>query len=170
MIRAVDLAVTVGAASVEEEDRSWRPRANRVLYRHVTLSTEPGVRDLEQPVIDSSMRLVANRTIFKRRWMGPEKRPAPLGVTGVTVFIDAGLLELGRVRRAVGIMAVRTDELSFPERHMGRAVELRLPLRVTLAANFYFRTLVKERSFLTNFCQLIPIGGFLHQGMAINAS
>jgi len=105
----VDLAVTVGAASVEEEDRSRRPRGHRVLYRHVTLSTEPGVRDLEQPVIDSSMRLVANRTIFKRRCVGPEKRPAPFGVAGVTVFIDAGLLELRRVRCAVGIVAVRAD-------------------------------------------------------------
>ena len=105
----MDLAVTVGAASVEEEDRSWRPRSHRVLYRHVTLSTEPGVRDLEQPVIDSSVGLVANRTIFKRRWMGPEKRPAPLGVAGVTVFVDAGLLELGRVRCAVRIVAVRAD-------------------------------------------------------------
>src|SRR5262250_2972895 len=119
MIRAVDLAVTVGAASVEKEDRSWRPRGHRVLYRHVTLSTEPGVRDLEQPVIDSSMRLVANRTIFKRRWMRPEKRPAPFGVAGVTVFVDAVLFELRRIRSAVRVMAVRASELSFPNWHMG---------------------------------------------------
>jgi len=67
-------------------------------------------------------------------------------------------------------MAVRTDELSFPERHVGRAVELRLPLQVALAANFYFRTPVEKWCLLANLCELIPIGCFLHQCMAINAS
>ena len=118
MIRTVDLAVTVGAAAIEEEDRRGRPRGDRVLHRHVTLSTEPGVRDLEKPVVDGSVGLVAVGAAFKRRRMRPEERPAPFGVAGETVFVDAGLLELSRVRRAVRIMAVRTHELPFSQRHV----------------------------------------------------
>jgi hypothetical protein len=47
-----------------------------------------------------------------------------------------GLLKLGRIGGAMRIMAIRADELSFSERHMGRAIELRVSLQVTLAANF----------------------------------
>jgi hypothetical protein len=90
-----------------------------VTRAHMALGAEPGVRDLEEPVIDGSVGLMANGAIFKRRWMGPEKRPAPLGVAGVTVFVDAGLLELRRIRRAVWIMTVRADKLSFSKWHMG---------------------------------------------------
>jgi len=93
----MDLAVTVSAATVEEKDRSgshWRPRDNRVLYRHVALGAEPGIGDLEQPVVDGSVGLMTVGAALKRRWMRPEEWSAPLGVAGVTVFIDAGLLEL----------------------------------------------------------------------------
>jgi len=96
--------------------------------------------------------------------MGPEKRAAPLGVAGIAVFVDAGLLELGRVWRAVGIMAARANELSFPQRHMGRAIELRLSLQMTLAANFYFRPVVIKRRFLTDFRELLAVR-LLHQSM-----
>jgi len=101
------------------------------------------------------MGLVAIGAILKRRWMRPEERAAPLGMTGVTVFIDAGLLELGRIRRAVRIMAARTDELSFSDGHMGRAHELGLPLQVTLAANFYFCPPVEEGRLLTHLRELL---------------
>ena len=140
----MDLTVTVGAATVKEKDRSRRPRADRVTRAHMALGAEPGVCDLEQPVIDGSVGLVAVGAIFKCRRMWPEKRPAPLGMTGVTVFIDAGLFELGRIGGAMRIMAIGADELSFSERHMGRAIELGVSLQVTLAANFYFCPPVKE--------------------------
>ena len=157
--------MTVGAAPIEEEDRCLRPRGDRVLYRHMALGAEPGVRDFEQPVIDGSVGLMAVGATFKRRGMRPEKRSAPFGMTGVTVFVDAGLLELRRIWRAVRVMTVGTGELSFPERHVGRAVELRLSLRVTLTANFYFRPPVEERCLLTNLYELKTVGRFLHQGM-----
>src|SRR5262245_936224 len=104
----MDLAVTVGAASVKEENRSRRPRRHRVTCCVMTRSAEPRVRNFEKPVIDGSVGLMAIATVFKYRRMCPQKRPAPLGVAGVTVLIDAGLFELGRVGGAVRIMAVRT--------------------------------------------------------------
>ena len=67
---------------------------------------EPRVRDFEKPVIDGSVRLVTVGAVLKRRRMFPQERPAPLGMAGVTVFIDAGLLELGRIGGAVRIVAV----------------------------------------------------------------
>jgi hypothetical protein len=69
--------------------------------------TEPRVCDFEKPVIDGSVGLVAVATVLKRRRMFPQKRPAPLGMAGVTVFVDAGLSELRRIGGAVRIVAVR---------------------------------------------------------------
>ena len=69
---------------------------------------EPRVCDFEKPIIDGSVRLVTVATVLKRRRMLPQKRPAPLGMAGVTVFIDAGLLELRGIGGAVRIVAVRT--------------------------------------------------------------
>ena len=165
----MDLAVTVGAATVKEKHRSRRSRVDWVLHRHVALGAEPGVGNLEKPVIDGSVGLMAVGAIFKRRRMRPEKRPSPLGVTGVTVFVDTGLLELGRIGGAVRIMAIRADELSFSERHMGRAIELRVSLQVTLAANFYLCPPVKEGRLLTHFGELL-VARLLHQSMAGDAS
>lgn len=105
----MDLTVAVGAASIKEENRSRRPRRHGVTCCVMARGAKPGVGDLEKPVIDGSVRLMAVATVLKRRRMLPQKRPAPLGVAGVTVLIDAGLLELRRIGSAVRIMAVRTS-------------------------------------------------------------
>ena len=114
----MDLTVTVGAASVKEEDRSRRPRRHGVTRCVMARSAKPRVCDLEKPIIDGSVGLVAVAAVFKCRRMLPQKGPAPFGVAGVTVFIDAGLLELRRIGGAVRIMAVRTGYLAFSHRHM----------------------------------------------------
>jgi hypothetical protein len=90
----MDLTVAVRTAAIEEKHRSRRPRGNRMLYRHMALRAKPGVGNLEQPVVDGPVRLVAVGTIFKRRRMRPKKRAAPLGMAGVAVFVDTRLLEL----------------------------------------------------------------------------
>ena len=146
----MDLAVTVGAAAVKEKHRSRRPRADRVTRCVVALSAEPRICDLEKPVIDGSVRLMAVAAILKRRRMFPQKRPAPLGVTGVTVFIDAGLFELGRIGGAVRIVAIGAGELAFSQGHMGRAHELGFSLQVALAANFCFRPLIEKWRLLAD--------------------
>ena len=104
----MDLTVTVGAASVKEEDRSRRPRRHGVTRCVMARGAKPRVCDFEKAIIDGSVRLMAIATVFKRRRMFPQKRPAPLSMAGVTVFIDAGLFELGRIGGAVRIVAVRT--------------------------------------------------------------
>jgi hypothetical protein len=104
----MDLAVTVGAAPIKEKYRSRRPRRHRVLRRIMARGAKPRVRDFEKPIIDGSVGLMTVATVLKRRRMLPQKRPAPLGMAGVTVFIDAGLSELRRIGGAVRIVAVRT--------------------------------------------------------------
>src|SRR5262245_30706384 len=128
-------------------------------------SAEPWVGDFEQPVIDGSVGLMAIATVCKYRRMCPQKRPAPLGVAGITVLIDARLFELGRIGSAVRIMAARTDELSFSHRHMRRTIELGVSLQVALTANFYLRTPVKERRLFTHFRELF-VARLFHYRMA----
>src|SRR5215467_959462 len=67
-------------------------------------------------------------------------------------------------------MTVRADELSFSQRHMGRAIELGLSLQVALAANFYFRPPVEKWRLFTDLSELILIGRPLHHPMAIDAA
>jgi hypothetical protein len=131
---------------------------------------EPRVCDFEQPIIDGSVGLMAVAAVFKRRRMFPQKRPAPLGMAGVTVFIDAGLLELGRIRGAVRIVAIRACELAFPQGHMGGSHELGFSLQVALAANLGFGPLIEKRRLLARLHELMPVGGLFHHLMAGDAS
>lgn len=170
MIRPMDLAMTVGAASVKKEDRSRWPRRHGVTRRIVARGAEPRVRDLEKPVIDGSVRLVAVGTVLKHRRMLPQKWPAPFGMAGVTVFIHAGLLELRRIGGAVRIVAVGTGKLAFSQRHVRRAIELGFSLQVALTANLGLSSLVKERRLLTNLDELILIGRLFHHLMAGDTS
>ena len=105
----MDLTVTVGTASVKEENRSLRPRCHRVTCCVMARGAEPRVCDFEKPIIDGSVGLMTVATVLKRRRMFPQKRPAPLSMAGVTVFIDARLFELGRIGGAVRIVAVGTS-------------------------------------------------------------
>jgi len=84
----------------------------------MTLVAKPRHAHLEQTVIIGAMRLVAVGAVVSNRRMLVKKRPAPLGVAGVTVLVDAGLYELRRIGRAMRIVAIRTGHLSFPHRHM----------------------------------------------------
>ena len=94
----------------------------------VTLSAKPRHAYLEQAVIDAAVRFVAIGAIINNRRMLKKKRSAPLGVAGVTVLVDTRLYELRRVRSSVGVMAIRTGNLSFPHGHVGRTHQLRLSL------------------------------------------
>jgi hypothetical protein len=141
-----------------------------MLHRHMALGAEPGVSNLEQSVVDGSVRLVTVSAIFKRRWMHPEERAPPLGMTGVAVFINTGLFELCRIGRAMRIVATRANEFPLSERHMGGAHELGLSLQMTLTANFYFCPPIEKWRLFTDLNELIPIGCFLHHGMAIDTA
>ena len=85
----------------------------------MALGAEPGSVTLSSRSLTVAMRLVAISTIFKRRWMHPEKWAPPLGMARVAVFIDTGLFELCRIRRPVRIVATGADELSLSQGHMG---------------------------------------------------
>ena len=74
----------------------------------MTLGAQPRVSNFQQSVIDRAVGLVAVSTTFERGWMLIKKWAAPLGMAGVTVLVDTGLLELGGIRRAVRIVAVST--------------------------------------------------------------
>jgi hypothetical protein len=110
--------MTVGATTIEEKPRGRTPGRRRVLCFGVTLSAQPGIGNFEQAIIDRAVRLMARGAILEDRRVFPQKRSAPLGVTGVTVLIDTWLQELRWIRRAVRIMTVGTGDLSFSKRHM----------------------------------------------------
>ena len=164
----MDIAVAVGATPIETSRRSntgWRTRMPRM---HVALSAKSRVRNLEQPVVHRAVRFMAVGAILENRSMLPEKRPPPLGMASIAIFVYARLLELRRIRRAMRIVAIGANDLALPHRHVRRAHQLRLELEVALTAHFYFSSLVEERSLVANLCQLLT-PRFLHYGMAVDA-
>ncbi len=114
----MNLAMAVGAAPIEEENRRRPSRSARMLGCDMALSADPWVRNFEKPIVDRAMRFVTIGTTFHCGRMFPKKWTAPLRVAGVAVFIDASLLELRGIRTPVRVVAVGTGELPFSERHM----------------------------------------------------
>lgn len=110
--------MTIGAAPVEDEPGIDVSRGAGMSRMHVTLGAQPGVSYLEQPVIYGTVRLVAVGAILDDRGMLPKERTASLRMTRVAIFIDACLLELGRIRSPVRIVTIGTGHLSFSERHV----------------------------------------------------
>jgi len=158
--------MAVGAAAVEKTALVCRILAP---VAGMTFVAKPGHAHLEQTVIDGAVRLVAIGAIIRNRRMLMEKRPAPLGVAGVTVLVDAGLLELRRIGRAMRVMTIGASDLSFPHGHMRRAQQLRFPLQMAGAAKFSLRPLVEERGIFIDLGQLIAVSGFFHDGVTVDA-
>lgn len=167
----MDIAVTVRAAPVKEENRSPPSWSDGVTgRRHMTLRADPRIGNFEKPVIDRTMRLVAGGAVLYGWRMLPEKRSAPLGMAGIAVFVNACLLELGRIGRPVRVVAIGTGEFPFSERHMGGAHELRRSLQMALAANFRLGALVGEDGLVADLGKLEAVGGLLHDGMTVDAT
>ena len=141
-----------------------------MLCRDVTLSTESWISHFEQSIVHCAVRFVAIGTIFHHGWMFPQKRAASFRVAGITIFINAVLLQLSRARASVRIVAVGAGYLSLPHGHVRGAKELRVALQVTLTANFSLRALGEKWRVLSNFGQLITIGCFLHDRVAIDTT
>ena len=120
MVRAVNLTVAVSTAAVEEEDRGGSSWSARMLRCHVTARAESRIGDFEQPIVHRPVRLVTIGTIFHCRWMFPKEGAAPFGVTGVTVLIDAVLLQLSWAWAAMRIVTVAAGHLSLSDRHVRR--------------------------------------------------
>ncbi len=165
----MNLAVTVGAAPVEEEDRGAAARSGGVKSRLMALGADPRVSNFEESVVDRTVRLVAVGTILKDRRMLPEEGATPLRMALVTSLVHACPSKLRRVGRPVRVVTIGTSQLPFRKRHMRRALELSLSLEVALAANLRLRSLVEERSFVTDLGELKAVCGFLHDGVAIDA-
>lgn len=138
--------------------------------RQMALSAEPRIGHFEKPIIDCTVRLMAVGAIFKCRRMLPQKWTTPFGVTGVAVFIHACLFQLGRIWAPVRIMAISTGELPFPQRHVRGAHQLSFSLQMTLITNFGLGALGEKWRVLPDFRELIAIGGFLHDRVAIDTA
>ena len=165
----MNLAMTVGTTTIKEKTRSWTTGRGRMLRFRMTLSAQPWIGNFKQAIVNGAVRLMASGAILEHRRVFPKEWPAPLGMTGVTVFIDGSLDKLRGIRRAVRIMTVRTSNLAFSKRHMGGTHELCLPLQMTLPTDFRLCALVKERGFVANLGKLISVSGLLHHGVASNA-
>ena len=115
------------------------------------------------------MGIMAICAVLKHRRMLPQKWPAPFRMAGITVLVYAGLLELSRIGRAMRVMTVRTGHLSFPQRHMRRAHELRLSLQMTLTADLGLPPLVEERSLFSDLGELVTVSGSFHESVTVDA-
>lgn len=135
----------------------------------VTLGAESRIGNFEQAIVNRAMGLVAVRTIFPNRWVFVQEGSAPFRMAQVTGFIDARLFELRRVGSSVRVMAVRTGQRPFSQRHVGRALELRLSLQVALAAHFRLGSLIEKNRLVPYLRQLETISGLFHDRMAIDA-
>jgi len=166
----MDLAVTIGAAPIEKEWRILAARRHWMLRHSMALSAQPRIGDLEQPIVHRPMRLVAIRAIFDNGRMLVQERAAPFGMAGKTILVDARLLKLRRIRRAVGIVTARASQLSLPYRHMGRPHQLGLALQMTLTAHLRLRSLIEERRPVVDLGELVAVRGFLHQRVTVDAS
>jgi len=140
----------------------------KVVY--MTRGTDPGIRYFKEPVVVRAMRIMAVGAILHDRRMFPHERSPSLCMAHVTGLIDACLFKLGGVRGAVRIVAVGAGHLSFPERHVRRALERGHPLKVTLTADLYLRPLVEKWISVTDLGQLEAVGGLLHDRVAVNTS
>lgn len=114
----MNLRMAVRAAAIEHENRSHSPRRTGMPRRNVTLRTKPRVGKFEQSIVDRAVRVVTVRAVLQNRRMLPQERTAPLGMTGVAVFVHAGLPELRGVRGTMRIMTIRARHLSLAYRHM----------------------------------------------------
>ena len=165
----MDLAVTIGAAPVKEKNRVLPAGGHRMHRTHMALRAKSRIGNFEQPVIDGPVRLMTVGATVKDRRMDIEKGSPPLRVTTPTVFIHASLFKLVGIGSAVRVVAVGAGHLAFSERHMGRAIELRIALQVTLAANFDFCSLIVKDGSFAEFAELKTVSGFLHDGVAVHA-
>ena len=170
MVRAVDLAMTVGAAPVKEKLRSASPRRAGMAVVYMTRSADPRISKFKEPVVVRSVRVMAVAAVLHNRNMLPHERTAPLRVTRITVLVDARLLEHDGIGSAVRIVAVTTGDLSLPQRHVRGALERGFSLQVTLAANLGLSALVKKGRLVIDFGKLKAVGGLLHDRMTVDAT
>jgi len=168
MVRAMDLAMAVGAAPVKVAALGSRIRSPVGTY--VTLVAEPRHTFDKQPVIDGPVGLMAVRAILQHRCMLMKVGPPSLGMAGITVLVDACLLEHSRIRRSVRVMTVAAGNLSFPLRHMGRAHELRFPLLMALPANLCLGALIEKNGLISDLRELVLVARLLHKGVTASAS
>jgi hypothetical protein len=162
----MDLAVAVGAASVEETTLIFRISGS--VNTGVTLGAEPRHAHFKQAVINGPVGFMAVGAIIRNRRMLMKEGPSPFRMTGVTVLVNAVLFELCRIGRAVRVVAVRADDLALSHGHVRRAHQLRFSLQVALTAHFYFGSLVEERSFVVNLGKLIFVARLLHYCVAVD--
>ena len=84
--------MTVGAAPVEEVVGVWP--IPQPVSAVVTLVAQPRHPHFEQPLVNGAVGVMAVGTIIEDRRMLKQERSSSLCVTGVTVFVHAGLYEL----------------------------------------------------------------------------
>ena len=137
---------------------------------NMTRGTDPGIGNFKEPVVVRAMRIMAVGAVLHDRRMFPHERSPSLRMAHVTGLIDACLFKLGGVRGAVRIVTVGAGHLSFPERHVRRALERGHPLKVTLTADLYLRPLVEKWISVTDLGQLEAVGGLLHDRVAVGAN
>ena len=116
----MNLAMTLGAAAVEEKHRGGRAWSGRMLCGHMTSGAESRIAHFQEAIVHRPVRFVTIGTIFHCGRMFPKKRPASFSVACVAILIDAVLLQLSWARASVRIVTVAAGDLSLSNRHVRR--------------------------------------------------
>jgi hypothetical protein len=90
----------------------------------------------QELVMGSAMRCVTGRAILRGRWVLPEKGSPFFGVAFITFLIQGIGREEFLRDRSVGIVATGTGHFPLSDGVMGRFLNLRLYIFMTLAAYF----------------------------------
>src|SRR5215470_10313509 len=159
-VRTMVLRVAVLALAVECVDRlriSWIAGVPDKIG--VALLAQPRPRDLQQEVVDRTVRIMAVQAVLAHRGMLPQERAALFRMALVAIVVNGGLVQKSFAVGAMGIVAARARHLAFANRHVRRAPDFRALVLVTL----------ETRVHLGQLGQLELGRDVGHDGMAIGA-
>jgi hypothetical protein len=112
-----------------------------MLRLDVALLAESGRAGLQQLRTGGTMRFMAVHAIFHHRGMLPQERAAPLRMALVTGLINCARNEQAGIGSSMRVMAIGAGDLSFPKRHVRRALHLSAAQLVALKADLHPRLL-----------------------------
>src|SRR5215471_1030096 len=114
---------------------------------------------LQHKLFGRAVRVVAIETVFAHRRVLPKKWTTLLGMALVASIVHRVRAQHRLGSSAVRIMAVRTGDLAFAQRHVGREIILGAAIFVTLVAGVW-----SESGLQLEFA-----GHLFHDGVAIRA-
>lgn len=119
MVRAVNLHMAIAATLVEDEPAVRWPQKIGAMIKAVTFRAKLGPLYLQQSLFGGAVWVMAIETVFTHRRVLPKEWTTLLGMTLVAVIVHRIFAQHRFGGSAVRIMAIRTGDLAFAQRHVG---------------------------------------------------